>query len=223
MAYVYHAPTLTVDCAIFRIFDGVLQVLLIQRANEPFQGAWALPGGYNAAGDTTREALSRVLTTKVGIDLPDLTLLEQLYAFDTVARDPRGPAISIAYMGLSSGLTLPTLPGAQHPTFFALDDLPALAYDHADIIAYAHDRLCGKISYSTTVQALLPAHFTLTQLQNAYEAILGHPLDKRNFRKKFLSLEVLTPTGQYFQDGAHRPALLYRFTEREIQSLQRDF
>jgi len=104
-----------------------------------------------------------------------------------------------------------------------VDALPALAYDHADIVRYAHERLRSKILYTNTVHTLIPPHFTLTQLQQAYEAIIGRALDKRNFRKKFLSLGLAEATDEYTAEGAHRPARLYRFTRDELQVLSRSF
>lgn len=222
MAYVYHPPTLTVDCVIFQLIDSKLHVLLIKRAAEPFKGEWSLPGGYNAAGSTTLEALQRVLTLKVGLHLDDFPLVEQLYTFDTVARDPRGHAVSVSYMCLGNNLS-PTHKQSEHlPTFMPIDNLPELAFDHSDVVRYARDRLRSKITYTTAIFALLPETFTLTQLQTAYEAIHGSVLDKRNFRKKFLAHDVLKPTKAYFQDGAHRPALLYRFRYRTLQPLHND-
>lgn len=223
MTYAYHPPTLTVDCVIFVLLHNELHVLLIQRAYEPFKGEWALPGGYNAAGDTTLDALNRVLTAKVGIKPDDLQLIEQLYAFDTVARDPRGHAVSITYMGLAKKLALDPPATAHNPQFFPVRKLPKLAYDHADIVAFAHERLRSRITATNAVFALLPDLFTLTQLQSAYEAILGHSLDKRNFRKKFLAFDLLKPTDKYYQDGAHRPAQLYRFKTQKQQALVRSF
>jgi 8-oxo-dGTP diphosphatase len=223
MTYVYHPPTLTVDCVIFQLLQNELHVLLIQRAHQPFKGQWALPGGYNAAGDTTMDALQRVLTTKVGTKAEDLQLIEQLYAFDTVARDPRGHAVSITYMGLVKDLRLDPPEGAHNPQFFPISKLPPLAYDHADIIKYAHERLRTRITSTSAIFALLPDLFTLTQLQSAYEAILGHTLDKRNFRKRFLSYDLVEPSDKYYQDGAHRPALLYRFKAQKQQNLVRSF
>lgn len=224
MAYVYQAPTLTVDAVVFEILDNELQVLLVKRTSEPFKGEWALPGSYNAVGDTTLQALeSRVLKPKVGLDPKDLPLVEQLYAFDTVARDPRGHAVSITYMALGNNLKPLESAGTQNPTFFPVKDMWDLAFDHEDIVAYAHERLKSRITSTTAVFALLPETFTLTQLQIAYEAVLGHKLDKRNFRKKFLSFDTLEPTDKFFQDGAHRPAMLYRFKEQKLQPLLRDF
>src|SRR5258708_15874927 len=217
MEYVYHAPTLTVDSVIFQLIDNKLQVLLINRTNEPFRGTWALPGGYNAAGDTTLQALERVMTTKVGTSVKAFPVVEQLYAFDTVARDPRGHAVSITYMCLINGLVPASSDATQQPTFFALDALPKLAFDHAAIIKFAHERLDTRVASTTAVYALLPKRFTLTHLQQAYEAIHGRQLDKCNFRKKFLSFDLLVATDEYAQEGAHRPAMLYRFKEQKLQ------
>src|SRR5574338_1601719 len=100
----YVPPILTVDSVIFQLIDDELFVLLIKRANEPFKGTYALPGGYNAAGETTHDAMSRILLQKAGLEVKDLKLVEQLYTFDTVARDPRGHAVSVTYMGLGKDL-----------------------------------------------------------------------------------------------------------------------
>lgn len=223
MAFEYHAPTLTVDTVIFRLVEGRLNVLLIKRDKEPFKGSWALPGGYNTADDTTMQVVDRVLRTKVGVSPDDLAYVEQLYTFDTPTRDPRGHAVSVTYMGLSNRLEPGQSETTQQPTYFPVDKLPNLAYDHADIIKYALERLRSKLTYTTIIYALMSETFTLTQLQNAYEVILGRELDKRNFRKKFLVFDQLEPTGDRFQEGAHRPALLYRFKQSGIQTLLRDF
>ena len=219
----YLPPILTADCVVFQLIDGVFSVLLIQRQNEPFKGTWALPGGYNAIGETTREAMERVLSAKGGIDPKRLKLIEQLYTFDTVARDPRGHAVSVTYLGLGINLVPKEGKKTQNPGFFPVDKLPKLAYDHANIVHYAHTRLRAKITYTNAVFGLLPELFTLTQLQNAYEQIMGRTLDKRNFRKKFLSLELIHATNEYHKEGAHRPARLYRFNKQELEELSRSF
>ena len=223
MTFVYVPPTLTVDGVILKLIDDQLQVLLVQRADEPFKGKWALPGGYNAQGSTTTEALDRALATKTGIDLKKIDLLEQLYTFDTVARDPRGHAVSVTYMGLVTKAAPKVSKTTQNPQFFPVDQLPALAYDHNHIIEYAHERLQSKITYTNAVYALLPTKFTLTHLQKAYEAILGHELDKRNFRKKFQELDLITATNEQFREGAHRPAKLYKFNKQSLEFLSRSF
>lgn len=218
----YVPPTVTVDGVVFQLEDGVLSVALIQRGNEPFKGEWALPGGYNAAGETTSNALQRIVLKKSGIDLRrQAVYTEQLFTFDTVARDPRGHAVSITY--LACGRNIVPEKAQEKTAFFPVKSLPKLAYDHANIIEYAHERLASKLSYTNVVFSLLPKTFTLTKLQSAYEAIFGHELDKRNFRKKFMQLEMIEETGDTYREGAHRPAKLYRFKKQSLQTLERSF
>jgi 8-oxo-dGTP diphosphatase len=219
----YVAPNVSVDSVVFQLLDNQLAVLLIQRAKDPFKGMWALPGGYNPAGETTHEAMARVLKAKGGVDTVQLGFVEQLYTFDTVARDPRGHALSITYMGLGKDLVPKASKTTENPQFFPVHDLPELAYDHDEIIKYAHERLTSKLSYTNAVFALLPKLFTLSQLQTAYEAVVGRPLDKRNFRKKFLSLNLIQPTNEYHMEGAHRPAKLYKFNKQKLEDLSRSF
>lgn len=218
----YKPPTLTVDSVIFQIAAGSLEVLLIKRANEPFKDAWALPGGYSSAGETTTDSLKRIVKQKVGIDIStDLKYIEQLYTFDTVDRDPRGHAVSVTYMGCGRNISLPGSGGVA--MFADVDNLPELAYDHAGIIRLAHERLISKLTYTNAVSAFLAPKFTLTQLQTAYEIIFGREFDKRNFRKKFLSLGLIHETDEVWREGAHRPAKLYRFNSNQLQSLDRSF
>lgn len=218
----YVPPTLTVDAVIFQIENGVLEVLLLKRPREPFMGEWALPGGYNAKGETTTEALHRVVLQKTGVDVhKDLGYIEQLYTFDNVGRDPRGHAVSVTYMGVGRDITAPY--AGAHVAFLDVDNLPPLAYDHTHIIAYARERLIAKLTYTNAVSAFLEKSFTLTQLQAAYEIIFGREFDKRNFRKKFLSLGLIHETGAMWRDGAHRPAKLYEFNSKKLESLTHSF
>jgi 8-oxo-dGTP diphosphatase len=219
----YQSPILMVDSVVMQLANDALQVLLIKRANQPFQGMYALPGGYIVAGETTVSSHERILSGKAGIEKQLLRLVEQLYTFDTVAGDPRGHGVSVTYMGLGLDI-IPTLGNeTQQPEFFPINALPQLAYDHAEIIAYAHERLKSKVNYTNAVYALLPVYFTLTQLQSAYEAILCRPLDKRNFRKKFLSLDLIRETNEYQRDGAHRPARLFCFNAARLERSPRSF
>jgi 8-oxo-dGTP diphosphatase len=219
----YVAPNVSVDSVIFQLIGNELSVLLIKRAQEPFKGMWALPGTYNPAGETTTQAMARSLQAKAGINVDKLEFIEQLYTFDNLERDPRGHALSVTYLGLSRNLIPKASKTAENPQFFPINDLPNLAYDHKDIIEYAHGRLASKLLYTNIVFAFLPRFFTLSSLQEAYEAVLGRRLDKRNFRKKFLSLELIQPTTEYHMKGAHRPAKLYRFNNHEIEYLSRGF
>lgn len=221
--YSYTPPILTVDAVVFQLIGSELSVLLIRRAREPFKDAWALPGGYNNAGETTREATARVLRDKSGVSIEDLPVIEQLHTFDTVARDPRGHAVSVTYLGLGKDVVPKSNVTTQTPQFFPLSSLPKLAYDHADIITKARARLQSDLTHTNAVFALLPKLFTLSQLQIAYEAVFGHEFDKRNFRKKFNSFECLQETTELYQGGAHRPARLYKFTTQGLQPLSRSF
>ena len=216
----YVPPTLTVDAVIFQLNDNKLEVLLVNRQSEPFKGSWALPGGYNAEGETTLEALKRVVARKTGVHIVDnLSYIEQLYTFDTVARDPRGHAVSVTYMGCGQNVNKHI--SESNAKFYPVDSLPELAYDHAEIIKYAHQRLNAKLTYTNTVYAFLTKTFTLTELQLAYEAIIGRHLDKRNFRKKILSLGLITKTDKMRRDGAYRPAHLYEFRTPSLEYLTR--
>ena len=218
----YVAPTLTVDAVLFQISNGALEVLVIKRANEPFKGEWALPGGYNGEGETTTDALHRIVKQKAGIDIDtELRYVEQLYTFDTVDRDPRGHAVSVTYMGC--GRDVEIRDGGSHVAFLDVSNLPELAYDHAAIIQYARERLIAKLTYTNAVAAFLEPRFTLTQLQTAYEIIFDRVFDKRNFRKKFLSLGLIHETDELWRDGAHRPAKLYEFNSQSLESLSRSF
>jgi 8-oxo-dGTP diphosphatase len=122
-------------------------------------------------------------------------------------------------MALGRNITPQLRSDTHHPQFFPIDALPEIAFDHAQIIQYAHERLKSKISYTNAIYALLPELFTLSQLQLAYEAVVSHPLDKRNFRKKILGLEIIHETDQTFRDGAHRPARLYRFNSQVVTNI----
>jgi 8-oxo-dGTP diphosphatase len=162
----YEAPTLTVDAVIFQLIGDRLHVLLIKRRRDPFAGAGALPGVYNPKGETTLQALSRALHAKAGIEGENLGLIRQLQVSDTVARDPRGHAVSVVYLGLGRNLQPTTAPNVADPGFFPVDDLPELAFDHAEIIADAIMYLKTQIMDVNILAALLAEKFTLTQLQS---------------------------------------------------------
>lgn len=217
----YAPPTLTVDAVIFQVNNNTLKVLLLKRPNEPFKGEWALPGGYNAKGETTTDALERVVFQKTGIKIKDdLRYIEQLYTFDTINRDPRGHAVSVTYMGCGRNITYNE---DLEVAFFDVNKIPKLAYDHASIIKYAKERLIAKMAYTNSAFAFLNRKFTLTQLQTVYEIVFGREFDKRNFRKKFLSLNLIHETNELWRDGAHRPAKLYEFNSSKLENLNRSF
>lgn len=218
----YEAPTLMVDAVVFRLLHNSLDVLLVKRTREPFKDLLSLPGGYMPKGETTKQALERVLREKTSLSLhDDLSHVEQLYTFDTVSRDPRGHAVSVTFMAYGHNLDETKL--SQDTAFYPVQQLPKLAYDHADIICYAHQRLITRLTHTNAVVAFLPDEFSLTELQTAYEVIFGKVFDKRNFRKKITSFDMIEPTGIQRRDGPHRPARLFRFKTHQLESLGKHF
>lgn len=207
--YDYPHPAVTVDVAIFTIRDQQLKLLLIRRAGEPGRGKWALPGGFVHIDESLDEAARRELAEETGVSG---VYLEQLYTFGRVNRDPRERVITVAYYALvpSDKLQLQAATDAEAAGWFALDDLPKLAFDHAEIITLAHQRLAAKLDYSTLAFAFMPKKFTLSELQEVYEIILQQEMDKRNFRKWVLALEQIEETDEERRSGQHRPARLYR-------------
>jgi 8-oxo-dGTP diphosphatase len=222
MAFTYEhpRPALTVDCVIFGFDDADLKVLLIQRDLSPFKGKWALPGGFVHVDETLEAAARRELVEETG--LKDV-FLEQLYTFGEVKRDPRERVVSVAYFALVAlhDHVPRAATDAQNALWFGLSDLPTLAFDHDAIVAAAVGRLRAKVRYQPIGFELLPSKFTLSQLQHLYEAILERELDKRNFRKKLLAMELLVETDEVEQDVSHRAARLYRFDQSKYDRLVR--
>ena len=194
--YEYPRAALAVDCVVFGLDVSDLKVLLIQRKLTPFQHTWALPGGFVRINETLDEAARRELEEEAGVS--DV-YLEQLFTFGALDRDPRDRVVAVAYYALAklSDHRIRAATDAMGVGWFGLDDLPKLAFDHADIVSRAHDRLRGKVRYAPVGFELLPPRFSLTQLQRMYEIILGPELDKRNFRKKSLSMDLLVETDAY--------------------------
>ncbi len=203
------AIQVTVDIVVFTVLEQRLQVLLIQRGIAPFEGQYALPGGFVLEGETLEAAALRELREETGTER---VYLEQLYSFGDPGRDPRGRIITVAYYALVPADKSPLLAGtdAAAARWFPVAELPPLAFDHAGIVNYAVNRLRNKLEYSTVGFELLPAKFTLTRLQSLHEAILGKPLDKRNFRRRVLALGLLKPTKE-MQATGRKPAQLYSF------------
>jgi len=208
-SYEYPHPAVTVDIVIFTIRDDQLKLLLIRRAGEPYQGEWALPGGFIAMDEDLEQSARRELEEETGVAG---VFLEQLYTFGKPDRDPRERVITVAYYALipSDKLQLRAASDAEAVGWFGLDELPELAFDHPRIVERAHERLVAKLEYSTIAFQFLGEIFTLSELQSVYEIIQREPLDKRNFRKWVLAMEQIEETGEERRDGPHRPAMLYR-------------
>ncbi len=214
-------PLVAVDVVVFGVRDGELSTVLIRRALPPFQGKWAIPGGFVLPEETLDAAALRELREETGIRVSQ-SYLEQLFTFGNVRRDPRGRVISVTYIVLTEGTVFEPHGGsdAADAAWWACDHLPPLAFDHAEIIAYAVQRLRYKLEYTNVAYAMLPERFTLTELQATYEAILAKQLDKRNFRKKIVGLGFVKPTQQWRKVGQGRPAQLWRFAKREPVSVK---
>lgn len=221
ITYDHPRAALTVDCVVFGLDDGGLKALLIQRGIEPFAGRWALPGGFVHPDETLDEAARRELREETGLTQ---VYLEQLYTFGDVARDPRERVVTVAYYALVrlADHRVQAATDARDAAWFAVDDLPRLAFDHGAILAAGLRRLQGKVRYQPIGFELLPAKFTLSQLQRLYETVLERDLDKRNFRKKVLSLGILEELDEVEQDVAHRAARLYRFDQRAYRQRVED-
>jgi 8-oxo-dGTP diphosphatase len=216
--YEYPRPALTVDCVVFGLDEEDLKVLLIQRDLEPFSGKWALPGGFVRMDESLENAARRELTEEAGVSN---VFLEQLFTFGQVDRDPRGRVVTVAYYALVKlgDYAVKGASDARNAAWFAVDDVPLLAFDHDRILETAYARLQAKVRYQPIGFELLPPKFTLTQLQRMYEKILDRPLDKRNFRKKIISMEILQGLDEVETDVAHRAAQLYRFDKNRYDAM----
>ncbi len=216
--YQYPRGALTVDCVVFGVDSEELKVMLIQRGQAPFEGTWALPGGFVHVDESLEDAARRELEEETGLNR---IFLEQLYTFGAVDRDPRERVVSVAYYALVklSDHQVRAATDARDAAWFGVHDTPSLAFDHADILQMAQERLRNKLRYQPIGFELLPKKFTLSQLQRLYEIVLERSLDKRNFRKRVLAMDLLLETDEVQQDVAHRAARLYRFDERKYRRL----
>ena len=210
-AYQHPHPAVTTDIVIFTIRQQQLELLLMRRADEPCKDCWALPGGFVNIDEDLEHCALRELEEETGVTG---VYLEQLYTFGTPGRDPRERVISIAYYALvpPDRMNIRAASDAREVAWFEVRQLPPLAFDHKAIVEKAHQRLAAKLNYSTIALQFMPKKFTLSELQQVYESILGAQLDKRNFRKRVAALGCVKETGEYRRDGNHRPARLFTMT-----------
>jgi 8-oxo-dGTP diphosphatase len=219
--YQYPHPAVTVDCIIFG-FDGqTLKVMLIQRKSEPFSRMWALPGAFVNEDESLENCAERVLMKECNISG---VYLEQLFTFGTPSRDPRERVISVAYMGLVKTADFELIAGNDELQieWRDINKVQDLAFDHSQILETAIQRIRGKIRYQPIGFELMNAKFTLPQLQQLYEAILGKSLDRRNFRKKLLSMQVLKQLPEKQQNVAHKAAFYYEFDHERYEVLMKE-
>jgi 8-oxo-dGTP diphosphatase len=210
-------PRVTVDVVIFTLRDDMLQVLLVRRRRWPNEGLWAIPGGSVGPDEPLEAAACRKLEEETG--LVDV-FLEQLYTFGDPARDPRQRVITVTYFAVVPATNVvPRTADAEQVRWWPIDALPRLAFDHAHILSYALTRLRYKLEYTAVGFELLPDTFTLSELQAAYEIVLGEKLDKRNFRRKILSARVIEPAGG-FRSGEGRPAQLFHYREDAVAEVK---
>jgi 8-oxo-dGTP diphosphatase len=216
----YERPSVTVDVVIFSILDEELKVLLIKRKAWPYEGMWAIPGGFVKMDESLETAAYRELAEETGVT-SEQVYLEQLYTFGNPQRDPRSRVITVAYFALVSAdkINPQAASDAEDVGWFSVYKSPPLAFDHTDILDYALTRLRYKIEYSAAGFQLLPEKFTLRELQDAYEIILGDKLDKGNFRSKLRKTQVVEMVDGY-RDTGGRPARLYRFKEDVVAEVK---
>ena len=209
-----------VDIVLFGYAGQQLHLLLIRRKYAPFADGWALPGGFVLEDEDLDAAVARELREEAGV--ADV-YLEQLYTFGAVARDPRRRVVSVAYYGLvkPEKFELSATADSLEARWFRLAGLPALAFDHAEIIAVAQQRLQAKVTYQPVGFELLPDKFLFSDLQRLYETLLGRELDRRNFRKKMLSFGIVEETGEKQQHVAHRAGGLFRFNKARYAEMVR--
>ena len=205
MAYPINFFTISTDVVLFSIRNERLEVLLVKRQGE----IWKLPGGSLAFNEDLDASALRHLQEQAGLRG---VYLEQLYTFGQPDRTPKHRVISVAYYALVplQQLCLCGSSTDEKPCWFTINNTPPVSPDHSEIIAMAHRRLAAKLSYSTIALQFMPKRFTLSALQSVYEIILGETLDKRNFRKRVLSMGCIETTDEFSREGNHRPARLYR-------------
>ena len=224
----FEHPSVCVDVALLTQVDAELRVFLIRRDAHPHRGEWSLPGGFVAMDESIEDAANRILRDKAGIEG---VFLEQLYTFGQPDRDPRTRVITIAHYALVDWSRLDDLRARRDATLATVfvhwegetggpvdmktdGETLDIAFDHTDIVGMAIQRVRGKLDYAPIGFQLLPERFTLLQLQQVHETVLGQGLNKDSFRRRMLASGMLEPTGERQTDVGHRPAELYRFLRR---------
>lgn len=215
--YKYPHPSVTADCVIFGFDGACIKALLIQRGIEPFKGRWALPGGFMKIDETAEECAKRELEEETGLKN---AVVEQFYTFSDVNRDPRERVITVAHYALVRLSEVKGGDDAASARWFAMDEVPSLAFDHDRILRMAVNRLKERICFEPIGFELLPEVFTMTELQNLYEAILEVKFDRRNFYNKMLKLGILTEAEPRPANASRRMPSKYRFNAGKYAELK---
>lgn len=213
---------IAVDSVVFGYKDSSLQVLLIEQKFGSQNSYWALPGGLVKNDESLLQAVKRELKEETNVEI---NYLEQLYTFgDDISRDPRNRVVSVAYFALVNPdkFNLIADSDADNVSWFSVDKIPNLAFDHKEMIIKAIDRLKTKLVYQPIGFDLLPRKFLFSDLENMYSTILNKEIDRRNFRKKFLSFNILEETDEYNNPKSGRPAKFYKFKKDQYKILEKE-
>lgn len=218
---VKQAIKISVDAVVFGYEQGKISVLLIKRKYDPFRNKWAIPGGFVQNDESLEAAVERELLEETGVRI---NYLEQLYTFGEPPRDPRGRVVSVAYFALVRPNTFRIVAStdAAEVAWFNIDELPGLAFDHNTILRIAIDRLQGKITYEPIGFELLDKKFPFSDLEKLYTTLLGREIDRRNFRKKIMSLNVIDELDEKISRGFGRPANLFQFNQKRYFQLKKE-
>lgn len=215
--YQYPHPSVTADCVIFGFDGSQLQVLLVERGVEPYKGKWALPGGFMRIDESAEDCALRELKEETGLST---AYIKQFHAFTTPDRDPRERVVTIAYYALVKLQNVEGGDDAARAQWFSLDDVPALAFDHDEILRKAERELRHQIHFEPVGFELLPEKFTMKSLQQLYEAILNVRFDRRNFYNKMLHLGILTQVDEATNKSSKKEPFLYRFNPSMYQEMK---
>lgn len=216
-SYKYPHPSVTTDCVIFGFDGGKLKVLLVERGLEPYKGRWAFPGGFVKMDESCEEGALRELEEETALKG---TYVQQFHTYSAPNRDPRERVITVAFFALVRIQEVEAGDDANKAQWFAIDEVPQLAFDHDVILRDALKRLRERIHFQPIGFELLPEKFTMRQLQNLYEAILDVHFDRGNFSKKMLHFNILTPLDETVRPTPKREARLYRFNKESYDELK---
>lgn len=198
---------------IFTVEKGKLKILLVRKKDEPYKGYWTLPNKIITNEETLQDGINNILKEQIGLKG---IYNEQDYTFSNINRNPNERVIGTSYIGIIDSKTIEIKREKKEEIeteWFSINEIPKMAYDHKEIIEKSIDKLKTRLVNSNVLKSLFPSDFTLPELQNIYESILNTTLDRRNFRKKFISLGLIEDTGYKNEGGSGRPAKLYKFKE----------